>query len=125
MAEGTTSEPPISGVSISDSVVAKVARRAIAGIEGIHTLGGASARALAGLRGEKSTSGINIDLHEEGVDVDITMSIVYGAKVPEIAEACRKAVTEQIEQTTGLKVRAVNVNVNDIYFADDASEPAG
>ncbi len=112
---------PASGVTISDNVVAKVAYKAIAGIEGIHALGGGSSRALAGLRGDKGTPGINVDLHEGSVDVDVTMSIVYGANVPRIAEACRAAISEQVENTTGLKVRAVNVLVNDVVFPEDQS----
>ena len=34
-------------------------------------------------------------------------------------EACRKAVTEQVEGTTGLKVRAVNVLVTDVVFPEE------
>ena len=108
-----------SGVTISDSVVAKVAFKAIAGIEGVHALGGGSSRALAGLRGDKGTPGISVDLREGSVDIDITMSIVFGSNVPTLAEACRKAVIEQVEGTTGLKVRAVNVLVNDVVFPEE------
>jgi uncharacterized alkaline shock family protein YloU len=110
-----------SGVTISDSVVAKVAFKAVSGIEGIHALGGGSARALAGLRGDKGTPGISVDLREGSVDIDITMSIVFGANVPTIAENCRKAVTEQVEGTTGLTVRAVNVLVTDVVFPEEQS----
>lgn len=116
---------PTSGVTISDNVVAKVAFKAISGIDGIHVLGGGSSRALASLRGDKGTPGISIDLHEDKVDIDITMSIVFGTNVPQIAEACRAAVTEQVESTTGLKVRAVNVLVNDVVFPEDQSGSAG
>jgi uncharacterized alkaline shock family protein YloU len=35
------------------------------------------------------------------------------------ATACRKAVTEQVEGTTGLKVRAVNVLVTDVAFPEE------
>ena len=108
-----------SGVTISDNVVAKVAYKAVSGIDGIHALGGGSSRALAGLRGDKGTPGISVDLREGSVDIDITMSIVFGANVPTIAENCRKAVTEQVESTTGLKVRAVNVLVTDVVFPEE------
>jgi uncharacterized alkaline shock family protein YloU len=110
--------PAASGVTISDNVVAKVAFKAASGIEGIHSLGGGSARALAGLRGDKGTPGITVDLRDGSVDIDITMSIDFGVNVPTVAEACRKAVTEQVEGTTGLKVRAVNVLVTDVVFPD-------
>jgi uncharacterized alkaline shock family protein YloU len=107
------------GVTISDSVVAKVAFKAIGGIEGIHALGGTSARALAGLRGDKGTPGISVDMREGGVDIDVTMSIVFGASVPAVAEAVRKVVTDQVAATTGLPVRAVNVMVTDVVFPED------
>jgi uncharacterized alkaline shock family protein YloU len=113
------------GVTISDSVVAKVAFKAISGIEGINTLGGTSARALAGLRGDKGTPGISVDLRDGSVDIDITMSIVFGVSVPAVAEACRKAVSEQVEATTGLPVRAVNVLVTDVVFPEDQAGAAG
>lgn len=106
------------GVTISDSVVAKVAHKAIANIQGIASLGGSS-RALAGLRGDKGAPGVTVDIREDSVDIDLTMSIHFGASVPAVAEACRKAVTEQVESTTGLKVRAVNVLVTDVVFPED------
>jgi uncharacterized alkaline shock family protein YloU len=114
---------PVSGVTISDNVVAKVAFKAITGIDGIHALGGGSSRALAGLRGDKGTPGISVDLRDGSVDIDVTMSIEFGSSVPAIAEACRKAVTEQVEGTTGLKVRAVNVLVTDVVFPEEQAAP--
>jgi uncharacterized alkaline shock family protein YloU len=113
------------GVTINDSVVAKVAFKALSGIEGIHALGGTSARALAGLRGDKGTPGISVDMREGGVDIDITMSIVFGASVPAVAEAVRKAVSDQVTATTGLPVRAVNVMVTDVVFPEDQTGAAG
>ncbi len=120
MAGPGKADPPVtSGVTISDNVVAKVAFKAISGIDGIHSLGGGSSRALAGLRGDKGTPGITVDLREGSVDVDVTLSIEFGANVPTIAEACRKAVTEQVQGTTGLTVRAVNVFVTDVVFPEE------
>jgi uncharacterized alkaline shock family protein YloU len=127
MSDPKTDAAPSSGggVTINDSVVAKVAFKALGGIEGIHALGGTSARALAGLRGDKGTPGISVDMREGGVDIDITMSIVFGASVPAVAEAVRKAVSDQVTATTGLPVRAVNVLVTDVVFPEDQSGVAG
>ncbi len=122
MSEAAGSDAPVTGgggVTISDNVVAKVAFKAIGGLEGIHALGGTSARALAGLRGDRGTPGISVDLRDGSVDIDVTMSIVFGASVPAVAEAVRKAVTDQVAATTGLPVRAVNVLVTDVVFPED------
>lgn len=127
MAETPAPDAAVSGggVTISDGVVAKLAYKAVAGIDGIHSLGGGGPRALAGLRGDRGTPGISIDLHEGSVDIDVSMSINYGANVPAIAELCRKAVTEQVEGSTGLTVRAVSVYVADVVFPEEQAGSEG
>ena len=118
--------PPARAASPSRTVLSpRSPSRRSASIEGINALGGTSARALAGLRGDKGTPGISVDLRDGSVDIDITMSIVFGVSVPTIAEACRKAVSEQVEATTGLPVRAVNVLVTDVVFPEDQAGSAG
>ncbi len=106
-------------VTISDSVVAKVAHNACREIPGVHGLGGAASRALSSFRGETRTQGISVDIHEGGVDLDITLVATYGYNIAEVAEQCRTAVRDQVAGTTGLTVRQVNVVVSDIHFPDD------
>lgn len=109
------------GVTIADTVVAKVAHNACREIDGVHGLGGATSRALSSLRhGESKTQGVSVDLHEDTIDIDITLVVTHGVNIPQVAEACRTKVKEQIESTTGMSVRAVNVVVSDIYFPEDS-----
>jgi uncharacterized alkaline shock family protein YloU len=110
---------PSQPVTISDSVVAKVAHNACREIAGVHGLGGAASRAFSSLRGESRTQGISVDIHEGGVDIDITMVASYGHNIADVAEKCRQAVRTQVEGTTGLKVREVNVVVADIHFPSE------
>lgn len=109
------------GVTIADGVVTKVALQALKGIEGIAALGGGSVGVLSSLMGDKATTGISVDLREDSVDIDISMTVKYGFNVPSVAEKSRAAVAEQVESTTGLKVRAVNVLVTDIAFPEDTT----
>ena len=109
-----------SGVTIADSVIAKIAHKACQEIAGVHALGGATSRALSSLRGgENRTQGVSVDLRDDGVDIDITLVITYGVNIPQVAEACRAAVKEQVEGSTGLTVRCINVVVGDVYFPED------
>ncbi len=110
------------GVTIADGVIVKIALEALKGVEGIAALGGGSGGVFSSLMGEKGSSGISVDVREGSVDVDISMAVKYGSHVPTVAEASRAAVKEQIERTTGLTVRAVNVLVTDIVFTE---EPTG
>ena len=109
-------------VTISDSVVAKVAHNACHEIEGVLALGGAASRALSSLRGESRTQGVSVDIVDDTVDIDVTLVVSYGANMTQVAEACRAAIRGQVEGTTGLKVRAVNVLVSDVYFPEDSAE---
>lgn len=108
------------GVTISDGVVVKITLEALKGIEGIGALGGGSG-VFSSLMGDKAASGISVDLREGSVDIDISLSILYGHNVPTVAEGCRRAVKEKVEDLTGLKVRAVNVLVTDIQFPEQTA----
>ncbi len=119
------------GVTIADNVVAKIAYTACREIDGVHALGGATSRALSSLAssvrgGESRTQGVSVDLRDDVVDIDVTLVVEYGANIPAVGEACRAAVKEKVEGVTGLTVRAVNIVVSDIDFAEDApGRPAG
>ena len=128
MPEGPKPEAEVgsSGVTIADSVMAKVAYTACRDIEGVHALGGATSRALSSLRGgENRTQGVSIDLREDGVDLDLTLVVTYGVNIPKVADACRAAVKEQVEGSTGLTVRSINVVVSDIYFPEGPADTTG
>ncbi len=108
------------GVTIADTVVAKVAHNACREIDGVHGLGGATSRALSSLRGgESKTQGVSVDVHEDTIDIDLTVVVTHGVNIPQVAETCRAKVKEQVESITGMSVRAVNVVVSDIYFPED------
>ena len=56
-------EASSSGVTIADSVIAKIAHKACQEIAGVHALGGATSRALSSLRGgENRTQGVSVDM---------------------------------------------------------------
>ena len=111
--------PPAGSVQIGDNVIAKIAYEACREIEGVHALGGATSRALSSLRGgEHRTTGVAVDLRGDVVDVDLTMVVSYGRSIPQVTQACRDTVRERIERITGLKVKAINVVVSDIFFPE-------
>ena len=92
----------------------------------MHTLGGATSRALSSLRGgESRTQGISVDLRDDAVDLDLTLVVSYGVNIPAVAEACRGKVKEQVEACTGLTVRTVNVLVSDVHFPEGPPDAPG
>jgi uncharacterized alkaline shock family protein YloU len=108
------------GVTISDAAIVKIVLEALKGIEGVGALGGGSGGVLSSLMGDKGSSGIAVDVREGSVDIDVSMAVQYGHNLPSVAEACRAAVKEHVEDLTGLTVRAVNVLVVDIQFPEES-----
>jgi uncharacterized alkaline shock family protein YloU len=60
--------------------------------------------------------GISVEIGETQAAVDMTVNIVYGKSIPQVAEALRRNVVQKVEGLTGLEATEVNVTVNDVTF---------
>jgi uncharacterized alkaline shock family protein YloU len=101
-------------ITIADKVVASIVRVAAAEIEGVHALGEAS---LAGRiadaleDAEERTKGVRVEVGEDGVSVDLSLSVVYGCRIPEVADRVRQNVAQALRGYCGLATRAVDIRV--------------
>lgn len=109
-------------VHISEDVITELAKRSLATIEGVQA-GSPGLASKLGL-GRKSTEGVRISVDEkpEGseITVDAYVMVKYGLRIPDIAWDVQECVKKQLEELTGYLVKAVNVNVQGIYFAEEA-----
>jgi uncharacterized alkaline shock family protein YloU len=118
--------------SIANGVVAKVAGIAAREIDGVYELvaAGAGAAALGTIAravtgSEARDRGINVEVGEREAAVDLRMTVVYGASIPEVAQAVRQNIISRVREMTGLMVKEVNIDVVDLYFpGDERKEPA-
>lgn len=113
---------------IDDVVVAKIAAAACREVGGIHDMGqtgvgGAVSGAYAAVTGavtggsdQQSTKGVIVEVGEREAIVNVNLIVDYGARIPQLAEALRKNVSERLLTLTGLTVRAINLEVSDVYF---------
>jgi len=65
---------------------------------------------------KKHRYGVEVDFENDGVVIDVYLSIQVGHKVVEVGENVQKAVHEMIENMTSMKAKAVYVHVVDIDF---------
>jgi uncharacterized alkaline shock family protein YloU len=115
---------------ISDIVVAKIAAAACREVGGIHDMGStgvgsAVTGALAAVTGgtdQQSTKGVSVQVGEHEAIVNVNIIVDYGARIPQIADALRSAITERLAILTGLTARAVNIEVSDVYFPPQQTE---
>lgn len=138
MSESTTNTPTSTSTelvssqgktTIADTVVAKIAGMAAREVNGVHRLGGGTARAFGAIReripgsgGPNVSQGVSVEVGETQAAVDIDVVVEYGVAIADLAAGIRRNVIQSLQQMTGLQVVEVNIAVDDIHLPTDESE---
>ncbi len=111
--------------TIADSVVAKIVGIAAREVDGVQDLVGSGAgAAIGGLAsrvtgGDQRAQGVSVEVGEREAAVDLSMVVIYGVSIPQVADAVRRNVMSRVGAMTGLVVKEVNIAVTDLYFPQD------
>jgi len=106
-----------SGLVISEDVIIKMAANAAMETPGVAAVTGGPAGIdrLGGLlKKESSFSAVRISVVNDGVMVDISISVVYGGNIQEIAANVQKSVKSALQDMTGHAIDKVNVYIVDM-----------
>lgn len=99
-------------VQVSDDVVAIIAGLAATEVEGVSSMAGNITNEIVSKLGMKNLSkGIQVELIEGEVKVDVAINIAFGFSIPEVSEKVQEKVSTTVENMTGLKVAVVNVKI--------------
>ncbi len=110
---------------IASDVVAKIAGLAIREVKGVHALvpfgAGQALSSVAQTLGatERKDLGVHVEVGSVEAAIDMRIITEFGAPIPRIAEQIREQVSAQINSMTGLRVKEVNIDVVDLYFASE------
>jgi len=119
----TTESGTLGKTVINDSVIAKVAGIAARESRGVFALGGGAARAFGAIReavaGEDKSQGINVEVGETQVAVDVTIVAEYPAPLQDVSDGVRANVIQAVESIVGMEVTEVNVTVNDVHLPSE------
>lgn len=103
-------------ITISEDVLLKVAGYAALECYGIVAM--SSKRAKDGfvewLGKENLTKGVQVNITEAGIDIDLFIIVEYGISIVEVCNIIKSQVCYKIENMTGEKVRRVNISVEGI-----------
>ena len=103
-------------ITISEDVLLKVAGYAALECYGIVAM--SSKRAKDGfvewLGKENLTKGVQVNITEAGIDIDLFIIVEYGISIVEVCNIIKSQVCYKIENLTGAKVRRVNISVEGI-----------
>ena len=107
---------PYGLVSVNEEILLKVAGYTAVDCYGI--VGMASKRTTDGivqlLGKENIGRGVRVRADGDSVEVDLYIIVEYGISISAVAETIIDTVKYQIEHLTGIKVKRVNVSVEDI-----------
>ena len=103
-------------ITISEDVLLKVAGYAALECYGIVAM--SSKRAKDGfvewLGRENLTKGVQINVTDGGIDIDLFIIVEYGISISAVAASIIETVKYKVEHLTGIPVGRVNVCVEDI-----------
>ena len=103
-------------ITISEDVLLKVAGYAALECYGIVAM--SSKRAKDGfvewLGKENLTKGVQVNITEAGIDIDLFIIVEYGISIVEVCNIIKSQVCYKIENMTGAKVRRVKISVEGI-----------
>ena len=103
-------------ITISEDVLLKVVGYAALECYGIVAM--SSKRAKDGfvewLGKENLTKGVQVNITEAGIDIDLFIIVEYGISIVEVCNIIKSQVCYKIENMTGAKVRRVNISVEGI-----------
>ena len=104
-------------VNISEDVISIIAMEAMREVEGFGSISNPLSKDLAELIGKKSAArGVSVVPGEDGVSVDVFVSVKYNYSVVQVSRAIQEAIRKSVEDMTGIPVKAVNVHVGGVTF---------
>ncbi|WP_197322176.1 Asp23/Gls24 family envelope stress response protein [Saccharomonospora sp. NB11] len=116
-------------ISVSQSVVSKIAGVACREISGVHAMGTSGGRAVGAIReripgssGPSFSQGVGVEVGETQAAVDLDIVVEYGISVAELGRSIQRNVKQAVERMTGLEVTEVNINVDDVYLPDEGGQ---
>lgn len=103
-------------VQIADDVIAVIAEIAALEVEGMASTGQLKTDFVQAISRKKTGKGIKVEVGEGSVSIDVTGSVKYGVKIPEVCLDVQKKVKNSVETMTGLEVTQVNVHIMGVVF---------
>lgn len=105
-------------VSVSTEVLEKMAELAACEIEGVKGVAKRAIDIKGALKNKSVVKGVKVESVNGAIDINVYICVDQKAKMREVAEAVQQNVKDKIQTMTGTAVTRVNVNIEDIDFAE-------
>ena len=105
-------------IRVADQVVAMIARGIALRTPGVYAMDDRFSHGISAVISDAEAEGVRVSMKDNGVVIDLYIAVSHGDRVPAIALKLQEAVKEGVADSTGLRVNAVNVNVERIVFEE-------
>ena len=114
-------ETNLGRIEVSPTAIASLASQAV--LESYGVVGMATKDLASGiveiLQPSSHRRGVDVDLGEDGITIDLYVVIEYGTRIAVVARIIQSAVKYAAEKALGVPVAAVNVHVQDLRVSGD------
>lgn len=108
-------------VQISEDVIASIAAMSMKDVKGVCAVGTGMKNGLMEKLGwEDLAKGVNVEVLEDGVIVDVVISVNFDKKIMEVCKEVQEKIQTTIKDMTDMDVIAVNVRVAGVKEAPEA-----
>lgn len=105
-------------IQIAPQVIEIIAKHSAIDIDGVVSLsGGFELTDLFG-KSKSAAKGVRVEINESEIVINISIVIMNGYRIPELAEKIQDNVKYSVETMTDLDVIEVNIYINSIIFED-------
>lgn len=116
----------LGAIMVHQNVMAVIARIAAMKVPGVAEMSGSFTDGLANIIGRNSgEKGVRVEMREKKVDLEISLVVEYGAKIPQVAWKVQNEVRRAVEDMTGKQVGAINVVVQGVKLPVETKSAAG
>lgn len=107
-------------ISYSEDVIAIISGLAATEIEGVAGMSGGIKSGIGELLGRKDLAkGIRASIQGDEAVIEVNLIASYGALIHQVAQEVQKNVKRAVENMTGLRVTAVNINVQGVQVTPE------
>ena len=108
------------GLTIAPGVVETILAQAVLQVEGVCSVGAPKVTdsLLTSSKRRNPGQGILITAEAQAIKVIVHVKVYFGYRLPELASAVRRAVSETMVSQIGVKVSAVDVYIDSIAFPE-------
>ncbi len=106
-------------LSVSTEVLEKMAVLAAQEIDGVKGIAKKAIDIKGAIKSKNVTKGVKVESINGAININIYICVDANAKMREVAEAVQQNVKDKIQTMTGTAVTRVNVNIEDVNFAEE------